>query len=33
MKQGNFNLFIFGKSNGGKFAGSKKKTKKIKKGK
>ena len=33
MNKGNFNLFIYGKSAGGKFVGSKKKKKRIKKGK
>lgn len=33
MSKGNFNLFIYGKSNGGKFVGNKKKNKRIKKGK
>ena len=32
MKKGNFNLFIYGKQTG-KFAGSKKKNKRVKKGK
>lgn len=33
MKKGNFNLFMYGKSTSGKFVGSKKKKKRIKKGK